>query len=61
MLGLCMNAVYVKDDRVYLKGRVKNTNSSVIFGISSVSFRKCCDYNGITLLKWNTIFCVYIF
>jgi len=50
---------YITDIKVYLMAGVKNTNSSVIFRVSSVTFLKYLDYNCISPFVWYTIFCVY--
>jgi len=39
---------FIQDIRVYLVAGVKNTNSSVIFRVSSVTFPNYCDYIRLT-------------
>ena len=51
---------HIKDFGAYLIAGVTNTNSSVIFWVSAVTFLKYCDYNGISPYIWNRVFCVYI-
>jgi hypothetical protein len=51
---------YVKDFRVYFIVGVKNIDTSVIFGVSSITFLEYLDYTCISSLLWNTVVCVYI-
>jgi hypothetical protein len=51
---------YITDFKVHFIPGVNNTNSCVIFRVSSFTFYKYLDYTGIFEFIWNIYFYLYI-